>query len=163
VLDIAMSQFSMGRLNTHKMTGEALPVAGGVDMHGQPSTDAAEILDGGHAWPTGFWKGSGLAILLDTLAAVLADGNNTADITSKGLGDHGPSQIFLAFRPDKLGGRVASQRTTELIDHLGRVNPDSRYPGQAALDHRRKSQSGGIWVDDDVWQSLAGGHGNQPT
>lgn len=163
VLDIAMSQFSFGRLNTHKMTGEVLPVIGGVDKHSQPTTDAAEILDGGHSWPMGFWKGSGLAILLDTLAAILADGNDTADVTAQGLGDHGPSQVFLAFRPDKLGGRDASQRTAKLIEHLGRTNPDSRYPGQAALEHRRRSLSDGIWVDDDVWLSLTGSPDNQPS
>jgi len=154
VLDIAMSQFSMGRLNTHKITGEPLPVAGGVDKDGKPTTDAAAILDGGHAWPMGFWKGSGLAILLDVLAAILADGNDTADITAKRQGEHGPSQVYLVFQPNKLGGRDASQRTASLIKHLAEINPDSRYPGQAAIKNRERSTTEGIWVDDVVWQSL---------
>ena len=154
VLDIAMSQFSMGRLNTHRMTDEPLPVAGGVDKDGNPSTDAAAILDGGHSWPMGFWKGSGLAILLDALAAILADGNDTADISAKRKGDHGPSQVYLVFQPNKLGGRDASQRTAALIQHLAHVNPDSRYPGQAAIQNRQRSATDGIWVDDGVWQSL---------
>jgi 3-dehydro-L-gulonate 2-dehydrogenase len=154
VLDMAMSQFSMGRLSTHKITGEELPVIGGVDKDHQPTTDAAAILDGGHSWPMGFWKGSGLAILLDALAAILADGNDTQDITAKKQGDHGPSQVYLAFRPDKLGGRDAAQGTAKLIEHLAKINPNSRYPGQAALDHRQRSLTEGIWVSDPVWQSL---------
>jgi len=157
VLDIATSQFSFGRLNTHKLTGEPLPVPGGVDKDGNPTTDAAAITDGGAAWPMGFWKGSGLTLLLDVMAAVLADGNDSADITSKGLGDHGPSQVFIAFKPDTLGGRDAAERTQKLIAHLAETNPQSRYPGQAALANREQSQTGGIWVDDVIWQSLYDG------
>lgn len=154
VLDIAMSQFSMGRLNTHKIKGEPLPVVGGVDQEGKPTTDAAAILDGGHTWPMGFWKGSGLAILLDALAAILADGNDTADITAKKRGDHGPSQVYIAFRPDKLGGRDAAERTTNMIEYFTGLCPGSRFPGQAAMDNRRRSEAEGFWVDDDVWRSL---------
>ena len=41
VLDIAMSQFSIGRLRTHQAEGETLPVMGGVDSSGNPTTDPA--------------------------------------------------------------------------------------------------------------------------
>ena len=125
-----------------------------MDQDGRPTTDAAAILEGGHAWPMGFWKGSGLAVLLDALAAILADGNDTADITAKKQGDHGPSQVYLVFQPDRLGGRGASERTVALIQHLAETNPDSRYPGQAAIRNRERSHTEGIWVDDAVWQSL---------
>ena len=153
VLDMAMSQFSVGRLQTHRAEGKPLPVVGGVDAAGNPSRDAAAILDGGQAWPAGFWKGSGLAIILDAFASVLADGMTTSELekTPAGLG---VCQIFLAFQPRHLGGASSAERTREIVRHLAATNPESRYPGQAALEHRRRSASEGVTVRDDICAAL---------
>lgn len=153
VLDMAMSQFSFGRLETHRAERQPLPVVGGVDASGKPTTDADAILNGGHAIPIGFWKGSGLAIVLDALAAILADGADTASLEAGG-DDPGVSQVFIAFQPRHLGGRAAAQRTTEILNQLAANNPQSRYPGAAALEHRRRSESEGIHVRDDIWAQL---------
>ena len=153
VLDIAMSQFSYGRMQTHRAEKELLPVIGGVDSAGQPTNDPAAILDGGRPWPIGFWKGSGLAMLLDSFAAILADGADTASLTP-GNGDPGVSQVYIAFQPKHLGGRAASARTREIIEEFAKRSPDSRYPGQSALAHRRRSEVEGVYVRDDVWAQL---------
>ncbi len=154
VLDMAMSQFSMGRLGTHKAEKIPLPVVGGVDSFGHPTTDDAAILDGGLPYPIGFWKGSGLAILLDAFAAILADGNDTSAL-KPGHGDIGVSQVFLAFQPTHLNGRPATQRTQEILKALAERNPETRYPGEAALANRRRSQIEGVFVRDDVWRALS--------
>jgi 3-dehydro-L-gulonate 2-dehydrogenase len=153
VLDMAMSQFSFGRLETLRAENQTLPVAGGVDASGNPTTDPAAILNGGHPWPIGFWKGSGLAILLDAFAAILSDGSNTA-LLKPGGGDPNVSQVFVAFQPRHLGGRDAAQRTTEILRQLAEKNPDSRYPGATALAHRRQSEIEGVYVRDDIWAEL---------
>jgi 3-dehydro-L-gulonate 2-dehydrogenase len=153
VLDMAMSQFSFGRLQTLRSDNKQLPVAGGVDSKGNPSTDPAAILDGGHPWPIGFWKGSGLAIVLDAFAAILSDGANSA-MLKPGQGDPGVSQVFIAFQPRHLGGKGAAQRTAEIIRDLSEKNPHCRYPGQAALASRRKSETEGVYIRDDVWDEL---------
>jgi 3-dehydro-L-gulonate 2-dehydrogenase len=153
VLDMAMSQFSFGRLETHRAERKPLPVIGGVDTFGNPTTDAAAILNGGHHWPIGFWKGSGLAIVLDTFAAILADGSNTASL-KPGSGDPHVSQVYLAFQPCHLGGRDAAQRTREILHQLAAKSPQSRYPGSAALEHRRRSEIEGVYVRDDIWREL---------
>ena len=153
VLDMAMSQFSMGRLNTHRAEGKPLPVTGGADANGKPTTDPAAILDGGVAWPAGFWKGSGLAIMLDAFASVLADGMTTAELekTPEGLG---VCQVFLAFAPSRLGGADAAERTRAIVRHLAETNPESRYPGRSALDERRRSAREGVYVRDEIWAKL---------
>jgi 3-dehydro-L-gulonate 2-dehydrogenase len=153
VLDMALSQFSFGRLETHRAENKPLPVAGGTDASGAASTDAAAILNGGTPWPIGFWKGSGLAILLDAFAAILADGSETHSLTP-GNDDLGVSQVFIAFQPNQLGGRAASERTREILHHLAEASPQSRYPGQAALAERRRSEVEGVNVREDVWREL---------
>jgi 3-dehydro-L-gulonate 2-dehydrogenase len=153
VLDMALSQFSFGRLETHRAENQPLPVPGGTDASGVATTDAAAILNGGVLWPMGFWKGSGLAILLDTFAAILADGDATHSFLPSG-DDPGVSQVFIAFQPNRLGGRAASQRTREILHHFALAAPQSRYPGQAALAHRRRSEIEGVYVRDDIWRQL---------
>jgi 3-dehydro-L-gulonate 2-dehydrogenase len=154
VLDMALSQFSFGRLDTHRAENKPLPVPGGTDSSGAPTTDAAAILNGGHPWPIGFWKGSGMAILLDTFAAILSDGADTHSLPP-GSGDIGASQVYLAFQPNRLGGRAAGERTREILHHFAATSPQSRYPGQAALAHRRQSEIEGVYVRDDIWGELA--------
>lgn len=153
VLDMAMSQFSVGRLNTYRAENKVLPAVGGVDREGNPTTDPAAILEGGHAWPIGFWKGSGMAILLDAFASILADGLSTAELAHKPAG-LGNCQIFIVFNPRALGGRESSKRTQEIVCHLAETNPASRFPGQAALDNRKRSLQEGIYVRDDIWAGL---------
>jgi 3-dehydro-L-gulonate 2-dehydrogenase len=153
VLDMAMSQFSVGRLNTHRAEKKPLPVVGGADKHGQPTTDPAAILDGGAAWPMGFWKGSGLAIMLDVFASVLADGMTTSELekTPEGLG---VCQVFLAFHPKRLGAADSTERTRRIVEHLATTNPECRYPGQSALEHRKRSEREGVPVRDEIWAKL---------
>jgi 3-dehydro-L-gulonate 2-dehydrogenase len=153
VLDMALSQFSFGRLETHRAENQPLPVAGGTDACGAATTDAAAILSGGSPWPIGFWKGSGLALLLDTFAAILSDGSATHSLTLGG-DDLGVSQVFLALQPNHLGGRPAGQRTQEILGQFAQASPQSRYPGQAALAHRRRSELEGVYVRDDIWREL---------
>jgi len=153
VLDMALSQFSVGRLNTYRAEGKTLPVVGGVDRAGRPTTDPAAILEGGHAWPIGFWKGSGMAILLDAFAAILCDGLTTSELANKeeGLGN---CQLFIVFNPKIVGAADSAARTHEIVRHLAETNPESRFPGQAALENRKRSAEAGIAVRDDIWACL---------
>jgi 3-dehydro-L-gulonate 2-dehydrogenase len=63
VLDMAMSQFSVGALMAYAARGEPLPVVGGFDRTGEPTRDAQAILDSQRLLPIGFWKGSGLSLV----------------------------------------------------------------------------------------------------
>src|SRR5687767_8301243 len=80
VIDMALSQFSVGALTQYAARGEPLPVAGGYDADGRLSRDAVAILASGRLLPVGSWKGSGLAIALDLIAATLGAGKATHQI-----------------------------------------------------------------------------------
>lgn len=69
VLDMAMSQYSYGKLQVTRMRGERLPFPGGFDAEGVLTDEPAEIEASRRILPMGFWKGSGFAIMLDLLAA----------------------------------------------------------------------------------------------
>jgi 3-dehydro-L-gulonate 2-dehydrogenase len=99
VLDMAISQFSYGALSAYSARGVQLPVPGGYDLAGNLTTDAAAIEASKRALAIGYWKGSGLSLVLDMLAAMLSGGKATHDIPQEPTRESGVSQVFLAIDP----------------------------------------------------------------
>jgi 3-dehydro-L-gulonate 2-dehydrogenase len=150
VLDMAMSQFSYGALASYRLRGEQLPVPGGFDRDGELTRDPAAIEASRRPLPIGFWKGSGLALLLDMLAALLTGGRATHDIPTVPEQETGLSQVFLAFDVPSIAGRAEATRIVDAILADLRV----RYPGERAFDTRRQSLAEGIPVEPSAWQFL---------
>src|SRR5271156_2270844 len=115
VLDMAMSQFSYGTLAAYAKRDQALPVPGGFDREGRLSTDAAAIEASQRALPIGYWKGSGLSLVLDMLAAMLSGGLATHQISRDPFRESGLSQIFLAIDPSSIADPQELTETAEGI------------------------------------------------
>ena len=64
VLDCAVSRFSYGKIEDCRLRDVQLPVPGGYDTKGELTRDPAEIEKTGRVLPMGYWKGSGLSIVL---------------------------------------------------------------------------------------------------
>ena len=99
VLDMAMSQFAYGKIEDMRMKKLQLPVHGGFDTNGNLTTDPAEIESTGRVLPTGYWKGSGLSILIDLVGSILAKGRSVKDIGDL-QAEYGITQIFIAINPN---------------------------------------------------------------
>jgi len=156
VLDMALSQFSVGALSGYQARGEALPVAGGYDAHGDLTRDPSEILASNRLLPIGYWKGSGLALVLDLIAATLAGGRATHQISSDPVQETGLSQIFLAIDPSMPRDTAfAARLADEVIENLhaspavdtARVT----FPGERTLETRRRNLVEGVPVDPEIW------------
>ncbi len=163
VLDMAMSQFSYGALAGYALRGEALPVPGGFDGEGRLTTDAAAIEASGAALPIGYWKGSGLAVMLDLFAAMLGGGLATWQIEPDAMKETGLSQVFLAFYPAKLNGAEHAEAALEgVMASLAGATPANaakpvRYPGEETLRVRRENLTLGVPVDETLWAKLLAG------
>ncbi len=124
VLDIAMSQFSYGTLHLYRERGEQLPVPGGFDERGELTRDPGTIERSQRALPIGFWKGSGLAFVLDVLGAMLSGGKATHQIEADPLAEVGQSQVFLAVAPGALSSAAEMDRVAQgAIDALHAATP----------------------------------------
>jgi 3-dehydro-L-gulonate 2-dehydrogenase len=160
VLDMAMSQFSYGSLAQYAAQGKALPVPGGYDEAGALTTDAAAIERSQRALPVGFWKGSGLAFVLDVLGAMLAGGKATHEFSADPLAEVGQSQVFLAIAPHALSTLEEMDRLVEgCIASLHAATPmeagrAARYPGEGTLRTRAESLELGVAVEDGVWAAF---------
>ena len=167
VLDMAMSQFSFGTLESYRKRGELLPVIGGFDTDGALTRDPAAIEASGRPLPIGYWKGSGLALTLDLIAGILSGGRVTAQIPPDPEREGGVSQVFIAIDMAAIGGveaanRVADRAIASLGTSKGTRTPAAeaqggsslRYPGEQVLKTRRENLQHGIPVEDAVWQQL---------
>lgn len=161
VLDMAMSQFSIGALNQSAMKGEKLEVDGGFDEKGHLSKDPHAILQSGRPVAMGYWKGAGMALLLDLLAVLLSGGLSTAEISQQEA-EYGVSQVFIAFDLSKLRNYPAINQAIEQIvrDYLQSVpvtpGETVQYPGQRVIMNRMKNREQGIPVLKDVWEEILG-------
>lgn len=164
LVDMALSQFSYGKIQEAALAGRRLPVAGGVGFDGRPTDDAREIIEtlkaGAYCLlPTGYWKGSALAFMLDAMAAVLADGMATREVEIETPADIGISQVFIAIDVNRMVAKEALQpRLDELAAYLRQGHSgeaeDVRFPGEGAQRQRRDNLEHGVPVDETVWQTV---------
>ncbi len=158
VLDMAISQFSFGALDAYKKRGEQLPVDGGFDTNGNLTRNAAEIEKTGRVLPIGYWKGSGLSMVLDMMAALLAGGLATHQIPPDPELETGISQTFIAMNlpeldPDNMAERLVNQ----IVENLKSSTSEGghvRYPGEKTLETRRENMEKGIPINEDVWKEV---------
>lgn len=162
VLDIAMSQFSYGALESYRKRGEVLPVDGGFDAAGKLTRDPAAIEQTQRVLPIGYWKGSGLAILLDSIAAMLALGSATHQIATDPVRETRLSQSFIAINPAGLGSAEELDWIADgIVDSVHACTAAEegmpvRYPGENTLRLRRQNRELGLRIEPDLWDQILG-------
>jgi 3-dehydro-L-gulonate 2-dehydrogenase len=157
VLDMALSQFSYGALAQYRMRGELLPVVGGFDTRGELTRDPAEIEATRRPLPIGFWKGSGLSIMLDLVAAILSGGLATHQVPVGPEQETALSQVFIAIDVASLPGAEAARTADAIVEHLrmpARDGEGVRYPGERTLERRRQHLADGIPIEPSMWDFL---------
>jgi 3-dehydro-L-gulonate 2-dehydrogenase len=160
VLDMAASQFSYGTLAAYSKRGQPLPVDGGFDSAGNLTKDAAAIEASQRALPVGYWKGSGLSLVLDMLAAMLSGGLASHQIPRDPTRESGISQIFLAIDPHSVANQQELTQIAEgILNTLREATPVDpgkpvRYPGEQTLQIREENMRLGVPVDPEIWKQI---------
>jgi len=158
VLDMAMSQYSYGAMELSVLKEEKLAVYGGYDEKGQLTTDPSAILSSCRPVPVGYWKGAGLALLLDILAAVLSGGLSVHEIAREQT-ESRLSQVFIAI---DIAGLVNSSSIPRLIqniiDDYHQSTPEDKkrisFPGERVLQTRKENLANGIPVLEKFWNQV---------
>ena len=154
VLDMAMSQYSYGKLNEHHLAGKKLEHAGGYDDTGKLTNDPYAIMESKRTLPVGLWKGSGLSLMMDVLVAALSDGKTVSGITATGK-EFGVSQFFICIAPESINENIIREiisyaKSSAVVDE----NSSVRYPGESTLRRREKSMSEGVYVNEKIWEEV---------
>jgi 3-dehydro-L-gulonate 2-dehydrogenase len=154
VLDMAMSQFSYGKLQENELNNKDLSVPGGYDDEGNLSVDPAAIAKSQRALPVGFWKGSGLSFILDVLLTVMTEGQSVAKISATRK-EAGVSQFFLCLHKNNYDNDLIE----EIVEYTKSSEPEQPgktilYPGENALNTRNKSEREGVLVEENIWNEV---------
>ena len=159
VLDMALSQFSFGKMQSLDLKNEELPFNGGWDSNNQLSKNPKEIMNSGRALPVGYWKGSALSMILDMLATLLSAGNSTYKIGLK-KNKTALSQVFMCIDPSTFSdAEIQENLLNEIIQftHDGppmKMGNKTFYPGERTLSTRLKNQKEGMMVNSKIWEQV---------
>src|SRR5699024_4642575 len=152
VFDFATSASARGDIALHKMAGTPVPEGWGLDVDGQPTTDAAAILDGAML-TFGGHKGSALSTMIELLSGPLIGDKTsvqsmTFDAGHKAAPCHG--EFIVAFDPKLLGGddAAANEATAEAL-FAGFTDQGARLPSQRRFQARERSLQNGVRVSRD--------------
>ncbi len=165
IADLALSQFSYGKIQEAALAGKTLPVPAGYALDGELTQDPRAILESLKAGayrllPMGFWKGSALSFILDAMAAILSGGFAAKEVETASPADVGISQVFIAFDLNRMiPAAERDARLAELVSYLktgrGDDEPEEvRFPGEGGWTQRAKNLEQGAPVDETVWATI---------
>lgn len=164
MLDMAVSVVAGGKVAAAYALGQSIPAGWVVDSSGQASTDPAAFLHGGCLLPMGAHKGYGIALLIETLSAVLTGaqitrqvaawmGSDPAQPTGHGAAfiavDIGAMQPLADFRQrvDALVREIHASPTADGVPRL-------YLPGEMEWQRRERALAEGIELPPDVVESV---------
>lgn len=161
VLDMALSQFSFGKMYEYKLKDEQLPYPAGWDADNNLTHDPKQIFATKRALSIGYWKGSALSMVLDMLATLLSAGSSTYRIGLK-EDETAISQVFLCISPDVFPDQeLQAKLLNEIIDYTHQVTPMSAntqtyFPGEQSAAAYQRNLENGMLVSEEIWGRVLG-------
>lgn len=143
--DSSTSAVALGKITMAKAAGQSIPEGWAVDADGKPTTDPSAALQESLVSAAGY-KGWGLGLLVEVMAAALTGSVNSRAVTGLKLPEgppHDLGQTYILVEAD-----VFSDRFGEALDDLKAAvaeDPGARLPGEA----RAPMES--VDVPDDLW------------
>ncbi len=155
VIDLSLSRVARGKVMHAKKSGQPIPEGWALDKDGQPTTDADAALQGSML-PIGAAKGAVLALVVETLAAVMT-GANLSKEASSFFNAEGPppgvGQFLIAMKPHDHAAFVA--RFEALLTSIAEMD-GTRLPGERRLAAIAASRQNGIRVPAKFIRAVGG-------
>ena len=156
VVDFSTSATAEGKVRLAKFKGERVPAGWLLDRDGRPTTDPADLYDGGALQTFGGHKGYGLSLMVEVLGGILSGAN--VPISPGYVPQNGVFMMALDvtfFRTREEYDEVIDT----LLDGIRRARPAEGVeavlvPGEPELARRREREEHGIPVDDQTWAAI---------
>lgn len=164
LLDMATSTVAGGKVTAAHALGKSIPEGWLIDPDGRPTTDPGAFLAGGALTPMAGHKGYGLALLIESLSAVLTGAAITRQVGTWAVGDPsvptGHGAAFVAINIGSMMPIDAFKRRVDAMAEEIRQSPraegaDRIYlPGEMEWERRQKALADGIVLPEDVRRSV---------
>ncbi len=157
VIDQTASVVAKSEILLRSREGRSIEPGWALDAQGQPTTDADEALRGSMV-PVGGYKGFGIGLLVEILAAVLSGANlsrEASPFSGTAGGPPGTGQCFLAFDPNGFAGDRFGPSMQRLARSITNQS-GSRLPGARRRANRKRIEADGVVVDQALLARIAG-------
>jgi (2R)-3-sulfolactate dehydrogenase (NADP+) len=148
LIDQSASVVAKSEVMKRAREGQEIPVGWALDAEGNPTSNPDEALKGTMA-PSGGYKGVGIGLLTEVMAAALAGATLGVDASPFSGTAGGPpmtGQFFIAIDPAATSGGAFAERMEGLVAAIA-DQPDARLPGSRRHAARKRADSDGIVVD----------------
>lgn len=157
VLDQSSSVVAKSELIVHNNNNEPIPEGWALDENGQPTKDPAKGLKGSMV-PAGGYKGAGMALVVELMAAVLTGATLSKDASSfaDNSGGHPRTgQFFIAVDPAVYSGDVFYRQLEGLLQAVA-AQEGARIPGSSRFDARSRIAEKGIDISRALYDRIRG-------
>ncbi|WP_298438172.1 Ldh family oxidoreductase [uncultured Jannaschia sp.] len=155
LIDQSASVIAKSEIMKHAREGRAIPEGWGLDADGAPTTDPDVALNGSMA-PAGGYKGVGLALIVETLAAAMTGatlGKDASPFSGTAGGPPATGQMFIAIDPGATSGGAFAERIGDLAAAI-RGQDGARLPGDGRGAARARA-GGGVAVAEATIERIA--------
>ena len=145
--DFSTSAVALGKITMAKAASEKIPLGWAVDAHGEPTTDPDAALKGA-LLSAGGYKGWGIGLMVELLAAGMTGSANSLDVSGLKLADgppHGLGQFYLLIDPGV--SPDFGVRFTRLAEAVAEQE-GARLPGAM------REPLGVVSVPDELWDDV---------
>lgn len=155
LLDFSTAMMAAGKVVLAGMSGREIPPGALLDRDGRPSTRPADLDEGGALLAFGGHKGSGLSVLIDVAAGLLA-GNLPAAVAHTGYGN---GTVFIAvdmrrFAEDTVVRDVTRQFAAILHDSAPADGGPVLLPGEFEAGTKATRARDGIVIPAGVRRNI---------
>lgn len=140
----------------HAREGRAIPVGWALDAEGNPTTDPDVGLKGSMA-PSGGYKGVGVALLVEIMAAALTGANlgiHASPFSGTKGGPPRTGQFFIAIDPGATSDNAFAARIADLITAI-HAQDGAHLPGDGRRSKRRNAAMNGVAVNVATLERIA--------
>lgn len=155
LIDQSASVVARSEVMKHAREGRPIPEGWALDPDGQPTRDPELGIKGSMA-PSGGYKGVGIGLLTEVMAAALTGaylGIDAAPFSGTKGGPPRTGQFFLAIDPAATAGEAFADRITALADAVTE-QPGARLPGQGRRAARKRHDRDGIQVSAALLEKI---------
>ncbi|NOD49429.1 MULTISPECIES: Ldh family oxidoreductase [unclassified Ruegeria] len=157
LIDQSASTIAKSEVMKHAREGKPIPVGWALDADGNPTTDPEVGLKGSMA-PSGGYKGVGVALMVELMAAALTGaslGINASPFSGTVGGPPKTGQFFIAIDPTTTASGAFETGVAELVGAI-RAQEAAHLPGDGRRTKRLSSRQSGVAVSRATLDKIAG-------
>ncbi|MCY3849620.1 MAG: Ldh family oxidoreductase [Acidimicrobiaceae bacterium] len=144
--DFSTSAVALGKITMAASAGTVIPGGWAVDENGDDTTDPEAALRGSLV-SAGGYKGYGLGLMVEVLAAALTGSLASVDVPALKAADgppHDLGQFYLLIDPESFSGDAFADNLARLAERVDE-QPGARLPGAS------RASADAVKVDSELW------------